>query len=264
MNTRDGYRATKAINASAIKAGAKSLLHMHHALTHERKASPAMHWGTLVHAMLLEGPDQFAIFEGVKRGKAWDEFQAACPAPHIVSPDQMADLLDVLERVAKNPDTDFLCRVDAQKEFPLTWEEPGIGPCKALPDWFFFGHLVDVKNAKDIGERAYTASSWNAGTHLQFAWYRRGLKANGFNAQRISAVAIESAAPFDVALYHYDADLLNWSEKECLRICRDYIAAEKAGHFPGVQKFPTSILQPAWADEMVVGIPDDETDGSEL
>lgn len=250
------YRAVRSMNATAIKAGAKSMLHMHHVLTGERdEPSPAMKWGSLVHGFVLGTMGEPVVWPGRKAGKEWDSFKASAEAngSEVVSASELAKLEAIRAMIRTNPDASGLL-VGGMAETPVKWDEPGIGPCKALPDYRTESALVDLKTAKDISERGFAASSWSLGYHLQMAWYRRGLRANGWTGNAVAIIAVESAAPYDVAVYRLDPALLNYGETECLRIAKAYRAAEQAGNFPGAHPFARELLPPAWADEMVSGI----------
>lgn len=251
------YSDSKAINATAIKAGAKSMLHMHHAMTNKSEETPAMRWGTLVHEAVLMGIERFAVYPGRRSGKEWDAFEVANSGRTIVSKSEHEKIMMVLESIASNKEAHELT-ICGEVEKPIYWtDKEAECEAKGRPD-VVNRHLVDLKNAKDISERGFTMASWSAGTHLQMAWYLRGLRANGITVERVAIVAVESTPPFDCAVYYYDQSLLNWAERECVRICRDYKLAIESGNFKGAHTFSKTLLQPAFADEVVAGMPDDE------
>ncbi len=257
----DDYRARKAINATAIKAGAKSMLHMHHALTIGREPSPAMAWGSLVHEFALGAPE-YVVYPGVRRGKEWDAFQAEHAGKRIIIESERQKLLDqagLVRSLLDHADAGPLIK-GADVELPIYWEEPAIGPCKALPDLWKHGKLSDLKTCQSIAERDFCAASWRMGYHLQMAWYLRGCRAIGRTVQSVNVIAVESAAPFDVAVYRVDDMLLDWAEKECVRIATKYAECLADGQFPGQYTGPQMLLQPQWADEQIQA----QFDGPEL
>lgn len=257
----DDYRARKAINATAIKAGARSMKHMHHALTSGREPSPAMAWGTLVHEFALGTPD-FVIYQGIRRGKEWDAFQAANTGRRIIIESERKALLDeagLVRSLLDDPDAGPLLE-GADMEQPIYWEEPGIGQCKALPDVWNAGDLADLKTCQSVAERDFTASSWRMGYHFQLAWYRRGCRAIGLEVKRVFIIAVESSAPFDVAVFSVSDMLLDWAEAECLRIAKRYVECVAEESFPGQHAGPLVLIQPEWADEQIQS----QFDGPEL
>jgi hypothetical protein len=248
----DAYRAVQAINATAIKAGARSMKHMHHALTVGREPSPAMAWGTLVHEFAL-GTPEYVVYPGIRRGKEWEAFQAANQGVRIIIESERKALLDeagLVRSLLDHPDAGPLIH-GADMETPIHWEEPGIGPCKALPDAFNDDHLSDLKTCQSIAERDFSAASWRMGYHLQMAWYRRGCLAVGRMVESVNIIAVESSAPFDVAVFRVDPLLLEWADAECIRIALRYIECRDAGAFPGQHAGPQVLLQPQWADEQI-------------
>lgn len=265
MNAIETYRAHPGINATAIKAGARSMLHMRHAMTkRDDDKTPAMEWGTLVHAFLLGEADRFIAYPGaVRRGKEYDAFaRQAHEGAHIVTERQLANLRAIHARVHSQVET-AIC-LHGKQEQPITWNDPIAGPSKALVDVLANGMIVDLKTAKEIGDRQFTSASWSMGYHLQLAWYRRGVQAVTGDRCACNILAVESAAPFDVCLYQIDPGLLDWAESECLRIASKYRECEKAGNFPGAHPFTRQLLQPAYADEQVQDVPDDEMEPGEL
>lgn len=257
----DDYRARKAINATAIKAGAKSMLHMHHALTGKTDESEAMRWGTLVHEFALGTPD-FVVYQGIRRGKDWDAFQAEHKGRRIIIESERKALVDQAGLVAALTRHVYAGPLiaGADMELPIYWEEPAIGPCKALPDIWNAGSLADLKTCQSIAERDFTSASWRMGYHLQLAWYRRGCRAIGRKVESTSIIAVESSAPFDVAVYRVSDMLLDWAESECIRIASRYAACVADGSFPGQYTGLQTLIQPEWADEQIQA----QFDGPEL
>lgn len=255
------YRAVQAINATAIKAGAKSMKHMHHAMTKGADATEAMRWGTLVHEFAIGAPD-FVVYPGTRRGKDWEAFQAANVGRRIIIESERKALLDeagLVRSLLDHPGAGPLIS-GAEMEMPVYWMELGIGQCKALPDVWNDGCLADLKTCQSVSERDFTAASWRMGYHLQLAWYRRGCRAIGREVDRVFIIAVESSAPFDVAVFSVAGMLLDWAEKECLRIAKRYAECVAAGSFPGQHAGPLVLIQPEWADEQIQA----QFDGPEL
>ena len=84
----------------------------------------------------------------------------------------------------------------------------------------------------------------------------------GRKVESVNIIAVESAAPFDVAVFKPDGLLMEWADKECLRIARRYIECRDAGAFPGQHVGPQTLFQPQYADELIQSIPGEELDPS--
>jgi hypothetical protein len=264
----DEYRSMKAINATAIKAGMKSMLHMHHAMTGPGiEPTASMTWGTNLHAMTLT-PERVAIFAGARRaGKSWEEFRDANGRKTILTQADVDRLAPVAEkcRAVINGTIGFGNPCDLERQ--IWWNDrDGLTGCKALPDVYCHDSatLIDIKTARDISERAFTAASWSAGYHLQMAWYMHGLKSVGKPVERVGILAVENKAPHDMRMYWMDSRLLAFGLVECFRIVEKYKAALKAGEFPGQYQTDGQLIQPEWADGQVQALAMDEMDASEI
>jgi len=252
------YRAIQAINASAIKAGMRSMLHMHHVLTGgAREQTTAMSHGTAVHALLFQ-PDAVVVWPSRRASKEWDAFEAGNADRIILSATEHAKASEAVKAITSNVHAADLLN-DCRFETPIEWAMPDGTKCKALVDAWKPGLVVDLKTTKAIDERAFSRSSWDAGTHLQMAWY---CMATGAEAAWI--IAQESSAPWDVAVYPVDPLLLEHGERECLRIVGEYNRCLERGVFPGQQPEPRTLRQPSYADEIVQQPPDEEMDPADF
>ncbi len=230
------YKAIPALNASAIKAGATSMLHMRREMTRTvDEPTDAMRLGTLIHAVILE-PDsvreRFPIWAGTRSGNAWKEFAAA--NPDYAMPNWMLLSHRVRREVYSN---DRACDLldAATVEVPIRWQHPTIGACKARLDGIAAdGRLFDVKSTKCI-------SSWlrgfeREGMDIQFGWYRDGWKRACEGPVRpFRVIVCETQEPFDVAVWRVPEVALQKGLEKAVDIAERYRACEESGVFPGVQ-----------------------------
>jgi hypothetical protein len=252
------YRSIRAINATAIKAGRKSMMHMHHVLTGGKTdTTAAMSHGTAVHALLFQ-PDNIAVWMNRRAGKDWEAFAEENKGKVILTTAESARAVDAVNAIRANKDAANLL-AGCTFETAMNWTMPDGTACKALLDAHKPGCVIDLKTTKDIAERAFSSASWSAGTHLQMAWY---CMATG--ATDAYLIAQESAAPWDVAVYRVHPLLLEHGRKECLRIVAEYNRCLERGVFPGQQPEPRDLLQPAYADEEVQGVDFEDLPEGEL
>jgi len=189
------YFDVKAMNASTIKAGAKSMLYMNHIIKTPVVATPAMVTGTQRHMALLE-PDKFEdveVYEGSKRKK---EYKALCDdvgAENVVTMAEYRDCIEAAEVARAHPivrGLDLLNGGDAEKEF--YWDEPQ-GKAKAKIDYLLPDRFVEYKTTASLDSFHRTAE--NLHYHLGLAWYWRACGVPGI------FVVQEAKAPFDVAVF---------------------------------------------------------------
>jgi hypothetical protein len=148
------YKSIKAINATSIKAGQRSMLHMHEAMTGESKEqTPSMRWGSLVHKAILE-PAEFAalvcVFDGDKRTKAWKEFQAENNLDYCVSMDEKVRLEEIRDAVHSHEAAHKLITACA-KEVTIEWTADEYGAAKGRLDGYdVTAGIVDLQTSQNI------------------------------------------------------------------------------------------------------------------
>ena len=235
------YKKVDAINASALKQGRKSLLHMHVAMTQAVQAdTKAMKWGRLAHMAVLE-PERFMgvarIFEGIKRGKEWEAVKAGSPdIDAVISQDEFDKLAMMRARIEANKMAlDILGNTN--KEQTMRWCMDTYGEAKGRMDACKRSMIVEYKTAKRIDGKSFAKQCVNLGYDLAVGWYHFGAKQCGLIDSDAMFIFIvqESEYPFDVAIYKAPKMMLEIGYVEAERIAKDYRKAEKSGIFPGVQ-----------------------------
>ena len=245
------YREIDAVNWSSLKEMRKSPRHYLHRL-HEPKAdTAAMRRGRATHTAVFE-PDRFpldyVVWEGDRRGKAYTAFCEQHPHQTILKADEYATCLAMRDAVRSHPVAGPLLTPPGEAEKVLTWtdEETGLA-CKARLDWWRVGLLADLKTTAEIDARRFAATVERMGYHGQAAFYRAGLAANGLDAPPFRIVAVESAAPHDVAVYLLDDDAHYAGEV----LVAELMARVAAGRFslmwPGMYPEEVQLSLPAWA-----------------
>ena len=251
----DTYRAQPGINASALKKGRTSLLHMNAEMNRETNApTPAMLLGTNTHTAILE-PERFAdevvMWEGTsRRGKAWDEFKDENASKTIVTPSELKLLADIASSVSKHPEARHVIGT-TDKEVSMMWESPEIyGHGKARLDMFTPNELWgDLKSTSKIHPREFQNHAEKMGYFHQAGWAAEGMNRLGLSMDiGYYIVAVESSAPFDVVVYELDFEDVMQARSECRQIAVDYKLALATGKFDGVASDGIQTLRrPEWA-----------------
>lgn len=232
------YSLLDGITASAIKAGATSMLHMRHAVTTERPDTPAMAFGRLVHMAVLEPASlaRCAVWEGDKRTKAWKEFQAANEGREILTADQAESLNAISANVRANRQiADLLAGCEYER--PAQWDRPasyGTGKCRF--DAVRKETVIDVKSCSALSQVNAEKATFRYLYHLQLGWYCEGACAVGLASLPLAwLVYVETQPPFDCAAFPVGPDVLEYGQKEAVRIATEYRACCESGAWPGVQ-----------------------------
>ncbi len=238
--THDEYRSINALNASAIKVGRVSMLHMRHAITHPTTATDAMKLGTLIHCAVLEPGEldsRYVVWEGGRRaGKEWAAFaeDAETRGLEVVTSTALHVGMTVAASIRANKRAVALLE-GAETERALFWEHPEIGPCKARLDAIAAtGELADIKTCRDIA--SFTRQFERHGHDLQAGWYRDGWRrTTGQRAPAFWLIVAETEAPFDVAVWRVPEVALQAGLERAEAIAKRYRECEATGEFPGIQ-----------------------------
>lgn len=248
--TFEEYQQIDAINATAIKAGQKSMLHMRTVMTGKRTdETPAMRWGRIIHSAVLEPnyADSLAVYTGaVKRGKAWDEFAVINAGREIVTLDERAELTAIINAVQANPHAKAL--IDgSEHEMTVQWDDE-CGHCKArLDGWAPYSGIIEIKTTGAITANQFARQYINMGHDLQVGWYSRAIEKTTGKKPDVTIIAIESSPPFDVAVWTLNRAAVVTGERHAIEIANRYAACCKAVEWPGVQEDgPEELTLPEW------------------
>ena len=230
----EDYAALPGINASAIKAGQISMLHMHQVMLGKpQPESPAMRWGRLIHLAILE-PARYgqvvSVWGGGRRaGGEWAQFVEDAGGPEwIVTAEENGDLLCMAAAVHGNREAHRIV-AGTQHEVNLTWQGAHYGAGKGRIDMYDAtkAMLADLKTTARIG--SFERQFFNLGYDLQFGWLTEGT-----GATHRYAIAVESVPPYDVVVYSVPQQVIDTGRERAIAIASEYRSSEAAGCFLGV------------------------------
>jgi exodeoxyribonuclease VIII len=256
----DPYRDINAINWSTLKAIAKSPKHYQHATAKKRADRHHLLIGRAAHAAILE-PDWFAtwpVWEGTRRGKAWDLFKATHAGEDILTVTEQEQCLRMRRAVMEHPiAAAYLSGGEAEKI--VTWTDADTGlRCKGRIDYVTRRAIVDVKTTGDVAESRFGSWAARIGYHGQAAFYRDGYAAAHGLELPFVIVAVEVEEPHDVAVYRLDEDALYAGQRDYARFLGIVKDCQRTGEWPGRYPEERTLTLPPW----VIG--DDEEDITDL
>ncbi len=195
------------------------------AYTDRREPTAAMRIGTAAHAMCLGGA-RLGVFDGeVRRGKAWDQFEADnADKDVIITAPELAQVTKIYEAVMAHPEAGALVKA-AQKEVALEWDAFGI-KCAGRIDGIVHDGIFDLKTAGSSNPFVFQRRGLYMHMHARMAWYLRGAKENKLPHETARLIAVETRAPFNVTVFKLTPRALEMGEKllrlwiEKLRACR--------------------------------------------
>lgn len=234
------YAVFESIHASSLKAGRTSMKHMRHAMTRGHKeTTPAMQFGKLAHAAILEPltlmRDCVAWDKGAKRGSEWTQFKAANEGKEIVSSSELSRLLLLVASVNSNAEARDLLS-DSKHEVSCFWDDPVYGAAKARLDGVCAAGVVEVKTCNNIEERSIGNQFVSLGYDLQVGWYQHAADVCGLCKRKtVYMVYVESNEPFDCVVFTVPVRAITKGYQTACELASRYRECEAANDYPGTQ-----------------------------
>jgi hypothetical protein len=245
------YFAERRCSKSGLDKIAKSPAHYVSAIQFPSAPTKSMRIGTALHSLTLEGvaPVVMPEFSGKGSVALRDEWKQAHAGALIVSEDEALDVHGMAASIAMHPIAGpAFARRDGKSEVSAMWECPETGVlCKSRFDWLLPGVIVDLKTAADASAAGFAHSVASYRYHVQDAFYSQAAASCGHSVEHFLFVVVESAPPFNVAVYRLDDEARDIGRRLYLRDLRTYKECKTSGVWPG---YPTEIQElslPKWA-----------------
>jgi hypothetical protein len=249
----EAYTEIEAAHASALKDLLVSPRLYRWRRDNDRPDSDLFRVGRACHTAVLE-PERFladyVLWDGgIRRGKEWDAFRTKAEAKGrtILKQDQYELALAVRDAVRSHAVASALLR-DGRPELSLRWTHERTGtPCKARVDWLGSA-LVDIKTARDVSPRAFSAAAARLGYALQLALYRAGVHAVTGELPPVKIIAVQNCAPYDVAVFDVTAETLAIGEQQYEGALDLLAECTRKNEWPGLAPdAEVPLVLPAWA-----------------
>lgn len=250
------YRRLPGISVSTLKAMRRSPLHYRHAIDHPSQPSASMTLGTATHAAILE-PSLFEatyeVWNGTRRGKAWDEYSAACEADGkvILTDEEYRKVMRMRDAVrGYAPAAAFL--KDGHAEVSMLWqhEESGL-MLRGRIDWLTTMNgkpvLVGLKTAKTSAEYAFASQAAKLGYHMQWAYYLDGFLSLTGEMPRLVEIVVENGAPHEPALFNISDDCILQGREDYEALLKRVAECTATGHWPPAIEEAHELTLPSWA-----------------
>lgn len=259
------YEEIEAVNWSKLKRMLRSPLHYKHALDAEREPdSPAICVGRATHTAIFEPhrlESEYGIWKGARRaGKVWEDFKSDNAGRTLLTEEEYRRVLRMRDSVRLHPLVAPLLE-HGQAEQVLEWTDPATQlRLKCRIDWHGTDLIVDLKTSRNaIDPHKFASDAYALGYFHQLAFYQRGVQANFGTHPQALIVAVENAAPFDVAVYRLASHALYAVHEEIdglLTLLKQCMASQQ---WPGRFDTERELSIPAWAtsiDDVDVDDPD--------
>jgi exodeoxyribonuclease VIII len=212
----------------------------------ERAPSPAMALGTLAHLLILE-PERAEAEIAVapdcdrrtKAGKErWDAFQAevAGRGMLMVTAEQYQTANAMRESVMRHSIARLLFAQGAAEQTLIAIDPESGARCKGRLDWLPTGHdlLVDLKTCQSAAPGDVARDAARYAYHQQAFLYSYLWELIAGERRPFLFVFVESAPPFDVAIYELDQDALDAGERRFRQALEIWVECQASGVWPGL------------------------------
>jgi len=248
-DTYDAYAAASGWRASDLKLIYASPRAYRWARDHGQTETPAMARGTAVHTLVLE-PDEFAaryaVFDGVRRGHAWETFRDGNAGREILTQGEydtarwMADsvLQDIFARLV-------LDGVSAERSFYWSDEETG-APLKCRVDFVGPRAFGDLKTTRDPRKHAFCSDAYSRGYHLQLAMQHDACVALAGEAPPGYVIAIGSSIPYETVVYEVPDEMIENGRNDYRAALRTLAECTERNVWPGSATTIQRLDTPGW------------------
>ena len=273
---REEYDAIDGLSPSTIIPALKSAKHWQWEVHADSVSSNAMRLGTMVHHLILEPHVDFqqvaeddlaqgkpvAIWDGIRRGKAWQEFLAAHADHTILRPKDIADhenavrdAYAIAAEVLRHPFARELFE-SSEHEVSLTADLCGAA-CKGRVDALQLNTpqlLTDLKTTRNASDHPFGSQAAQLHYHVRLGVYQQLAAKNGLEIDDVFVVAVESTPPHDVVVYRVPEPVLDEGWRLAAGALQVIQFAREHGRYDGI--CPSGFMElyfPNWAmpDELV-------------
>ncbi len=246
-------------NASRLKDLAESPRYYKWRQEHSRRPTDDMLLGGGIHTCVLE-PDRFpleyVLWDGkVRRGRAWDEFQAANANRVILRLPEYNLCLASRDAVRNDSVAGPIVRAGGGVEQCISWHEPTTGRlCKSRIDLLQPGECIyELKSTKSLDATQFGRVAARLGYHISMAFYQDALFAATGERLPVRFIVVGNCTDHDVIVADVDDEILACGRSEYQRLLRLLIECEKDDSWPGkAGLWPGELGQPVremyWPD----------------
>ena len=235
---QNDYFDIEALSASGAKELLRSPAHYRHWKDTAKEPTPAMIFGTLVHALILEPGRDLATVVSVKQhswvtkeGKAERDTLQALGLPIVsqLDADRAQRVRDAV--LTHSGAADLLAGATCEKNYQWTGYSAGVR-CKGGIDAVGPAGIVDLKTTIDASPEGFARRIRSLNYHLQAAHYIDGVSTVDRVMHGFYFIAVETSAPYAVACYQLDHNALQAGYATMDRLASVYARCLATGAWP--------------------------------
>jgi exodeoxyribonuclease VIII len=256
--TNEEYHAHPAISRSALSLVKRSPLHYraYADRTEPVDPTPAMRFGTAVHAAVLEPhifDEQYVLApefsRTTKAGKeAWAS--AAAEGQELLLRSEWDAIQAIRESIQAHPAANQCLSAPGINEASFLAKDPQTGlHLKCRPDRLTFsGWCIDLKTTQDASATEFTRSIAKFDYHVQAAFYLHVIEAaTGIRPKGFIFLAVEKAAPYAVHMMRLSDVAIQQGTREMVAHLRTLQSCIESSTWPGYSDQVEDVTLPSWA-----------------
>ncbi len=220
------------VHFSALKEINKSPAHYQYVSAHGRDDKPFLRSGRLLHSLVFEETNAFAVYDGIRRGKEWEAFKADhADVETIVNVAEHAEANAMAAAIRARPDAVRLLEGDRERYLEWTW----LGrPCAGTIDVIGADWVTELKTCRTAKPDWFQRDALRFDYHTQLAWYRNGVAQSlRVVPHRAHIVAVESSPPYPVVVWQLTDRALELGERRARLWLEQLMACEGSDSWPG-------------------------------
>lgn len=233
----------KPVRFSHLKHMARSPAHYLAATQREFRATPAMRLGTLVHQLVLQPDMEPVIYEGTRRGKAWESFRDQHDGAEIFTRSE----LDQAMAVAGQCEADWIQELlEGDREQRLYWQIRG-RDCAGTPDVLHRAkrRVVDLKVTNNADPDKFIWHAMRMGWLAQLPWYAHGA---GLDVAEHYLIAVEASGMVPAVALRLDPSAVELGTQQWRGWFERLLVCEESNQWPGYTQGVIDIGAPGDAD----------------
>lgn len=220
------------VRFSRLKNIAQSLATYRHSLDADTE-TPALRLGRCTHLTLFKNAE-FAVYDGDRRGKRWEEFRDAHLHVEVFTAKEANKAYAMAEAVRRDPMSRPYIEAPGTVEQVLRWTITG-RECQGTPDKFNDDFTMDLKSTRCAKPEWFRADMRRLKHVEQVSWYGNGIELalRRPRPRESVIIAVESVAPHLVTVMRPTARKLEEAERTWRLWFEQLLVAESSDLFPG-------------------------------
>jgi len=229
------------IRFSTLRHFAQSPAHFAYWHGREMEPSAAMRIGTAVHSAVLGGAP-VVRYDGTRRGKAWDDFEASHPGATILTATEYDTAQACRNAIWYNGEAFKHCGLGIGiNERLIEWDFNGV-PFRSTPDRYYgpsdAATLVELKTTRSAQPAKFLRDATSRHYHAQLGVYRAALASVGVTVAKALIVAVETVPPYNVTVLELTDRALDVGYRTACGWLEQYKVCEASGEWPGYAQAP--------------------------